>query len=138
MGLFNNFFKNKKEEQIRVIRGYLVTNIEILFKKKLTVKELEDELSIASRAIMPFIEIIKPEITDFVNTIEEVSPEHVEEFLGLAVPLCWIRYVSLSADVKSGRISEEDAKKYHNLNNLFNVIHSDVKRLLKYKTSSDL
>lgn len=131
MGLFKSFFKDKKEEQIILVRGYLVTKVKALYKIELTDKELENELTKAVEAISPFIETIKPEIMDFVCTIEELSHEHVEEFIGLAVPLCWIRYVSLSADVKSGRISEEDAKKYHNLNHLFNVIHSEVKQLLK-------
>lgn len=131
MGLFKSFFKDKKEEQIILVRGYLVTEIEARYKEKPNDKEFDEIITKAHEAISPFIETIKPEIMDFVCTIEELSSEHVKEFIVLAVSLCWIRYVSLSVDVKSGRISEEDAKKYHNLNHLFNVIHSQVKQLLK-------
>lgn len=131
MGLFKSFFKDKKEEQIKLVRGYLVTEIEAIYKEKPNDKEFDEIITKAYEAIRPFTETIKPEIMDFVCTIEELSSEHVKEFIGLAIPLCWLRYVSLSANVKSGRISEEDAKKYHNLNHLFNVIHSQVKQLLK-------
>lgn len=131
MGLFKNFFGDKKKEQIQLIRGYLVTEIEAMYKVRPSDKEFDEIVTKAFEAISPFLETIKIEIQDFAYTIEELSPEHVDELIGLAVPLCWIRYASLSVDVKSGRISEEDAKKYHNLNHLFNVIHSQVKELLK-------
>lgn len=131
MGLFNSFFGDKREDQVKLIRGYLITEIERMYKVKPTDKEFDEIIISAFEAVKPFLFTFEEEAKDLAHTLMELSSENSEELIGLAIPLCWIRYASLSADVKSGRISEEDAKKYHNLNHLLNVIHTQIKGLLK-------
>lgn len=131
MGLFDSFFGNKSEEQVKLIRGYLIAEIESMYQVEPTDEEFDKIIIAATQAVKPFIGTFEKEIKDLADTLMELSPEDAEELIGLAIPLCWIRYVSLSAEVESGRMSAEDAQNYHNLNHLLNVIHSQIKKLLK-------
>ena len=131
MGLFSGLSgkKDNKPENVHIVIGFLIDEIESTYTNKMSVEELDEVILSSYTQIKPFLESMdKTMLQELANTLYSVSPEKYELLSTCSIALCWNRLLSVMNNEKHKHLVEEDA--LNTLNTLLAVIHEEIKQLI--------